>query len=418
MNKTTDKTRREFLKTAAATGAVLSTGLSIARSAHAAGSDVVKLALVGCGGRGNGAANDALSARSDVKLMALGDLFPAKTQLAARVLKETHKDRADVADDMMFHGIDAYKEVIACGADVVMFATPPGFRPLHYAAAIAAGKNVFMEKPCCVDAPGYRQLMETNRLADEKGLKVAVGLQRRHSQRYNELIPEIHDGRLGKIIMMRCYWNGAHASGGYPGEPPKDGELDWQIRNWNHFCWLSGDHIVEQHIHNIDVCNWVMQDQHPIEANGMGGRQVRKKSNMYDHHFVEFTYEDNVKMYSQSRQMANCWDAVTEFVHGSQDMMELGSNGSDGYQQEHSDLVTAIKDGTKLNDGWHGANSTMTAILGRMATHSGQLVEWDEAIKSEERLMPEHFAMDGPPPITVREDGFYPVDLPGLYRPY
>ncbi len=420
MAEKAEPSRREFLKKAstASAGITLAAGLSIARTAHAAGSDVLKLALVGCGGRGTGAAFNALEARNDVKVVALADLFPERAKGAANHLKRQFGERADVSDDMLFGGFDAYEKAIAAGADVILLATPPGFRPQQYAAAIEAGKHVFMEKPCCVDAPGYRQLMEANKLADEKGLKVAVGLQRRHSSRYNELIPKLHAGDIGKILLMRCYWNGGHAAGGYGGEPPKEREMEWQIRNWNHFCWLSGDHIVEQHVHNIDVCNWVMKDEHPTEANGMGGRQVRKKSNMYDHHFVEFTYGDGTKMYSQCRQMANTWNAVAEYVHGDKGSMDLGSNGSDGYRQEHADLVAAVKDGITLNDGWHGANSTMTAILGRMATHSGKVVKWDEAVKSNERLGPDKLALDATPPVTVGPDGLYPVDVPGIYKPY
>jgi predicted dehydrogenase len=417
---TTENTesRRKFLKVSTAAGAALSVNLQVARTAHAAGSDTLKLALVGCGGRGTGAVGNALTARDDVQVTALADLFPEKTRYTARALKEQFGSRADVQEDMLFEGFEAYLRTLESDVDIVMLATPPGFRPLMYAAAVAAGKHVFMEKPCCVDAPGYRQLLETNQLADEKNLKVVVGLQRRHSQRYNDVVPRLQDGELGKLWMLRCYWNGAHAGGGYPGDPPREQELEWQIRNWNHFCWLSGDHIVEQHVHNIDVCNWVLRDQHPVEANGMGGRQVRLKSNMYDHHFVEFTYEDGTKMYSQARQMRGCWNAVTEYAHGERGMMELGTNGSDGYEQEHADLVSAIKNDTRLNDGWHGANSSMTAVLGRMATHSGQVVKWDEAVASDEKLTPSLTALADQAPITVGPNGLYPVDQPGLYQPY
>lgn len=418
MNQDRQTSRRTFLKASAVTGAALSANLDIARSAHAAGSDVLKLALVGCGGRGTGAVSQALQAREDVRIVALADLFLEKAQRAAANLKGQHPDRVDVPGEMMFDGFDAYQKAIGCGADIIMLGTPPAFRPPHYAAAIKAGKHVFMEKPCCVDAPGYRQLMETNQLADEKGLKVAVGLQRRHSQRYNDLIGRLHDGAVGRIMFLRCYWNGAHAASGYRGEPPQGRELEWQIRNWNHFCWLSGDHIVEQHVHNIDVCNWIMKDAHPVEANGMGGREVRKRSNMYDHHFVEFTYDNDVKMYSQCRQIAGCWDAVTEFAHGDRGVMELGGNGNDGYVNEHGDLAKAIQEDAKLNDGWHGANSTMTAILGRMATHSGVVVKWEEAVKSDEKLGPDRLALDDRPPLTRGEDGLYPVDVPGVYKPY
>lgn len=418
MSPTKGTSRRLFLKSSAAAGAAVAASLNVARSAHAAGSDMLKLGLVGCGGRGKGAAGNALSARKDVELVALADLFPEQLQLAVKQLKPSLGERLNVSDDMMFSGFDAYQKLIDSGVDVVMLATPPGFRPLHYAAAIAAGKHVFMEKPLAVDAPGYRSLMDTNKMADEKGLNVAVGLQRRHSKRYGELIPQIHDGLVGNLTLLRVYWNGAHAAGGYRGGPPRDGELEWQLKNWNHFCWLSGDHIVEQHIHNIDVGNWLMQDQHPVEANGMGGRQVRIKSNMYDHHFVEFTYADGTKMYSQARQIAGCWNYITEFAHGVKDTVELGSNGSDGYVKEHADLVAAIKNGTKLNDGWHGANSTMTAILGRMATHSGVVVKWDEAVKSEQTLAPEIDQWSDKPPLTANEEGLYPVQLPGTYKPY
>ncbi len=356
-----------------------------------------------------------------MQLVALADIFGEQVEKAAERLKASHADRATVGKDMMFSGVDAYKQAIACGADVIMLATPPGFRPDQYLAAIQAGKHVFMEKPLCVDAPGYRTLMKANQMADDNGLKVAVGLQRRHSQHYTGNIARLHDGELGDMILLRAYWNGSFASQGYDGAPPKQGEMEWQIRNWNHFNWLSGDHIVEQHVHNIDVCNWIMKDQHPVEANGMGARQVRMKSGMYDHHFVEFTYADGTKMYSQCRQMPNCWPEVNEYAHGTKGSKELGGqvgkNGNDGYQQEHADLVMAIRNGTKLNDGWHGANSTMTAVMGRMATHSGGLIKWDDAVKSDEKLGPDNFTLDGDPPITVAQNGLYPVDIPGIYDP-
>jgi predicted dehydrogenase len=321
----------------------------------------------------------------------------------------------------MFAGADAYKQAIDCGADVILLATPPGFRPEHYITAIQAGKHVFMEKPVCVDAPGYRTVMKANQMADDNGLKVAVGLQRRHSKHYTGNIAKIHNGELGDLVLLRCYWNGSFQAVGYPGQPPKEGEMEWQLRNWNHLNWLSGDHIVEQHVHNVDVCNWVMKDQHPVEANGMGARQVRLNSNMYDHHFVEYTYEGGAKMYSQARQMRNCWDNVNEFAHGTKGSMELGGrvgqNGNDGYTQEHADLFDAIRNGTKQNDGWHSANSTMTAVMGRMATHSGAVVKWEDAVKSDEKLGPDKFSLDGEPPITVGKDGLYPVDIPGIYKP-
>jgi predicted dehydrogenase len=419
MNRS-DQSRRQFLKTTAAAGAAMTVSLDVARSAHAAGSDVLKLALIGCGGRGTGAVVQALNARKDVQLFALADIFPEQVEGAAKRIKEMHGDRVNVDQDRMFVGADAYKDAIACGADVIQLATPPGFRPEHYLAAIDAGKHVFMEKPVCVDAPGYRTVMKANQIADDNGLKVAVGLQRRHSKYYTGNIAKLHDGQLGDIVLLRAYWNGNFGWQGYNGKPPEEGEMEWQVRNWNHFNWISGDHIVEQHVHNIDVCNWIMKDQHPVEANGMGSRLVRKNSEMYDHHFVEFTYADETKMYSQCRQMPNCWPEVNEYARGTKGSMELGgrvgNNGNDGYTQEHADLFDAIRNGTGQNDGWHAANSTMTAVLGRMATHSGAVVKWDDAVKSDEKLGPDKFSLDAEPPVTVGPDGLYAVDIPGVYK--
>ncbi|MBM4089123.1 MAG: twin-arginine translocation signal domain-containing protein [Planctomycetes bacterium] len=418
MNASSRNSRRTFLKMAAMSGAALGTGLAVPRSVHAAGSDLLTVGLIGCGGRGAGAAGNALAGRKETKLIAMGDLFRDQAVRMAGTLKAQFNDRVDVPEERIFDGFDAYTKVIACNPDIILLGAPPGFRPLHYMAAVQARKHVFMEKPCCVDAPGYRLVMKANQMADDNGLKVTVGLQRRHSKSYNDAIPKLQEGAIGKILFLRCYWNGEHAHGGYGGEPPKQRELEWQIKNWNHFCWLSGDHIVEQHVHNIDVCNWILKDAHPTEANGMGGREVRKKSNMYDHHFVEFTYADGTKMYSQCRQIGGCWNPVTEFAHGTTGSMELGGNGNDGYEKEHVNLVAAIKSGAKLNDGWHGANSTMTAVLGRMATHSGQVVLWDKAVQSEESLAPEYSSLDAKPPVTVGPDGLYPVDVPGVYKPY
>jgi len=414
--------RRKFLMktTSAAAGAAFLSGLNIARSARAGGSDELKIALIGCGGRGAGAVRDCLSSCQNVKLFALADAFEDNAKRCLTQLQKIEEiaPKIDVSPERIFVGFGAYRQVIEAGVDIVFLATPPGFRPIHYAAAIEAGKHVFMEKPCCVDAPGYRSLLVTNKLADEKGLKVVVGLQRRYSQEFLDKVREIQDGALGKIHLMRAYWNQGPIW--IRQRQPGQSEMEYQMRNWYHFVWLCGDHIVEQHVHNLDVCNWV-KGAHPVEANGMGGCHARNNrgiGQIYDNHFVEFTYEDGTKLYSQCRQQPNTWNCVTQFIHGTQGMRELPGNGSDGYAQEHVALIRAIREGTKLNDGWHAADSSFTGVLGRMATYSGKIVRWDEAVERGPSEMPQRFAFDADPPVMPDKDGNYPMPIPGVYRPY
>jgi predicted dehydrogenase len=414
--------RRDFLKgsTAAAAGLALAGGLSFARSAHAAGGDELKVGLIGCGGRGTGAAAQCLGSCENVKLVAIADAFEnnAKDSLANLLKDDSIKAKIDVPAERVFVGFDGYQKVIDAGIDVVLIATPPGFRPIHYAAAVKANKHVFMEKPCCVDAPGFRSLMETNKLADEKSLKVSVGLQRRHSKEYIQPVKAIQDGSLGDITLFRAYWNGGPIW--VRNRQPGQSEMEYQMRNWYHFVWLCGDHIVEQHVHNLDICNWVKGD-HPVKANGMGSCHCRDNRNIgqiYDNHFVEFTYKDGTKLYSQCRQQPNTWSAVTQFIHGTKGVKEFPGNGSDGYTQEHVDLINAIRKNEKLNDGWHAATSTFTAVLGRMATYSGIEVNWDDAVAKGPDEMPKKFAFDANPPAMPDTNGNYPVAVPGVYKPY
>jgi myo-inositol 2-dehydrogenase / D-chiro-inositol 1-dehydrogenase len=422
MNEVKQANRRSFLKgtTVAAAGIALAGGLDLSRAAYAAGSDELKVALIGCGGRGTGAASDCLSSCKNVKLIAMADAIAdnAKESLANLKKDEDIRGKIDVPEDRIFAGFDAYHKAIAAGPDVVLLATPPGFRPIHYAAAVAAGKHVFMEKPCCIDAPGFLSLMETNKRADEKGLKVSVGLQRRHSKEFLGKIKRIHDGELGELTTMRAYWNGGPIW--VRERQAGKTEMEYQLNNWYHFVWLCGDHILEQHVHNIDVINWAKND-HPVTANGMGSchcRNNRGIGQIYDNHFVEFTYKDGSKLFSQCRQQPNTWSSVTQFVRGTKGEKELPGNGSDGYRQEHVDLVNAIRKGAKLNDGWHGATSSMTGVLGRMATYSGQEVNWDEAVKKGPNEMPKKFAFDADPPAMPDKDGNYPMPIPGVYKPY
>ena len=423
------RSRRRFLKesSAIAAGTALAGGLnlSLARSAHAQGGDELKIALIGCGGRGNGAATNNLNACENTKIVAVADAFQGKAEAAAK--------RFEVSPEKTFWGLDAYKKAIDAGVDMVIIATPPGFRPLQYSAAIEAGKHVFMEKPCCVDAPGYRKLVEANKMADEKGLKVGVGLQRRHNKGYVNGIKKIHDGKYGDLICLQAYWNGG-------GIWYRKGQDDWtemqkQVNNWYHFVWLSGDNICEQHVHNLDVCNWA-KDAHPVEANGMGGSKMRQMqaggpTQLFDHHFVEFTYPDGMKMYSQCRHVRGCFNRVAEYAFGSKGNGGMTDDGDatdrggvpfkfGDYDQEHYALVEAIRNGTPFNEGHYGATSSFTAVLGRMATYSGNIVKWDEAVEKGKDLAPgiENYTMETEAPVQPDADGEYPIAYPGIYNPF
>jgi myo-inositol 2-dehydrogenase / D-chiro-inositol 1-dehydrogenase len=415
--------RRDFMKdtSAIAAGMALAGGLNFARTSHAAGNDELKVCLIGCGGRGMGAAMDCLSSSENIKIVAVADAFEDKATDAAKKLAENFPKQSDVPKERTFVGFDAYQKAIDSGVDLVIMAPPPGFRPLHYAAAIKAGKHVFMEKPCCVDAPGFRSLMETNKLADEKGLKVGVGLQRRHQKNYQTSIKKIQDGDYGDITLLRAYWNGGPIW--IRNRIAGQSEMQYQMWNWYHFVWLSGDHITEQHVHNLDVCNWA-KDAHPVQANGMGSCHCRNNKGVgqiYDNHFVEFTYPDGTKMYSQCRQQPNTWSAVCEAIHGTKGVWESEKMGRTArevspYRQEHIDLIAAIKKNEKYNEGWFGATSSMTAVLGRMATYSGQTVTWDDAVANGPNEMPAKYAFDANPPAMPDKDGNYPMPIPGQYK--
>ncbi len=412
--------RREFLKTSslAVVGTGLAGGLSVARSAHAAGDDTIKIGLVGCGGRGSGAASQALHVQGNVKLVAMGDAFEDRLHFSLSNLQKEDglSPKIDVPKERQFVGFDAYKKVLEAGIDLIILATPPGFRPIHFAAAVEAGKHVFMEKPVAVDAPGVRAVLAATAEAKKKNLAVGVGLQRRHQKNYLETIKRLQDGAIGDIVCTRVYWNGA----GVWVKPRKEGQTDmeYQMRNWYYFNWLCGDHIVEQHIHNLDVGNW-LKGATPIKAEGMGGRQVRtgkEFGEIYDHHAVEFEYADGSRMFSYCRHIPGCWDSVTEHAHGSKGTADIsGSRIESGsgdkwryrgdnpnpYQVEHDDLFASIRSGNPINEGEHGATSSMTAILGRMCTYSGKMITWDEAINSQINLGPKHYAFDAAPPTPM-----------------
>ena len=400
--------RRSFLRTTAI--ASLGAGLSASLPASSLGRnsrlDELRIGLIGCGGRGTGAAAQALSTAGPVRLVAMADVFADHLDGALGSLME-NKDlaaRIDVPKERRFSGFDAYRGVLQADVDVVVIATPPHFRPQHFSEAIAAGKHVFFEKPVAVDAPGVRKVIAAAEVAQQKQLSVVSGLQRHHQYGYLESMKRIHGGELGKIQYARCAWN--MGALWHRGRDEKWSDMEWQMRNWLYFTWLSGDHIVEQHVHNIDVINWALQG-HPLRARGMGGRQVRtdaKWGNIFDHHAVTFDYAGGVQCFSECRQIPGCDNDVSEHVFGADGACHMDSGNwriegkqawkyegeqNDPYQTEHDDLFASIRAGKPLNEGRMVAESTMSAILGRMATYTGKTVEWEAALASNETWGPE-----------------------------
>lgn len=423
--------RRDFVKSTAA-AATIST-LELGNVAHSAGIDEIKLALIGCGGRGTGAAFDALGNRthSQIKLIAMADAFPEPLERAHQNLQDQFHNRVDVPPDRRFVGLDAYEKAIAAGADIVMLCTPPGFRPIHLAAAVKAGKHVFLEKPVAVDAPGYRTVKSANAEAKKKGLYIAVGHHLRHARNHMEVVRQIHDGLIGDLLFTRAYFN----TQGIWNRPRLAGmtEMQYQVNNWYHFVWLSGDHNVEQHVHGIDACNWIANAV-PVQATGIGGRQVRAEpgiGEIFDHHCVQYTYGDGSYSFSECRQQPGTWSNFSHHAHGTKGFVSFDGNdavvvhlkgaepkrlkpGRDGHQTEWDDLIAAVIANRPYNELDAAADSTMTAILGRMATYSGKLVTWDEALKSNLAYAPERIAWDAAPRSKPGPDGIYPCATPGI----
>ena len=421
-------TRRQFISTTSA-AAIAAATHTFAVPKH----DEIKIALIGCGGRGTGACNQNLNTDKGLRLIAMADIARERLEKSLLSLKKLHPEQVDVPTANQFIGFDAYKEAIAF-ADLVLIASPQGFHPYHLAEAVRQGKHVFVEKPLAVDASGVRRVLAAAEEAKKKNLKIGVGLQRHHQPAYQETVKRIHEGAVGDIISMTCYWLGNSRAG--VERLPGEGELQYQLRNWYYFTWLSGDFIVDQHIHNIDIMNWI-KCGHPLRAQGMGGRQVRDDRRLhgqiFDHHFVEYEYADGAKLFSQCRQgQPGTHQQVSEHVVGTKGRADLnvqsrlfritGPNewelrlkqGEDGHQLEHFPLVAAIRNDTPHNELEIATMSTMTAIMGRMATYSGKLIEWDEAIDSKLQLMPENVTWDMAPPVMPDAEGNYPIAMPGM----
>jgi len=432
--KNYETSRRSFVQeTALATSGLLTVPLSVEAMANVYGAKKLKLALIGCGGRGSGAAVQALTADENVELVAMADAFADRIEKSLNGIKDHFdgKKKIEVKEKNRFVGFDAYKKAIDL-ADVVILTTPPGFRPYHFEYAIANDKHVFMEKPVATDPVGIRKVLATAKIAKAKKLNVVVGLQRHYQTKYIDIKQRIDQGAIGKIRSGQVYWNDAGVW--VKKRQAGQSELEYQMRNWYYFNWLCGDHILEQHIHNIDVANWFIGD-YPVSAQGMGGRQVRNGKDhgeIFDHHFVEFTYASGAVISSQCRHIPGTMRRVDEVFQGTQGSVEIGKGlitdlegnskykyprkwgeDSNPYQVEHDRLFASIRNGGVIADAENGAMSTLTAILGRMATYTGKKITLEEALNSELHLMPETVTWDSTPPSVPDSGGNYPIPTPG-----
>jgi predicted dehydrogenase len=435
--------RRDFVKQSSLlAGGMLTLPLMGNANFFSGSDDVIKVALIGCGGRGTGAAVQALLTKQNVKLVAMADAFRDRLDDCYKALntedlsewigvKGNVKARIDVPEERKFVGFDAYQKAIPL-ADVIILTTPPGFRPIHFEACIQQNKHVFMEKPVATDPAGIKRVLDAAELAKQKKLNVVVGLQRHYQNSYRELYK--NKKLIGDITSAQAWWNN---DGVWVNKRQyHQTEMEYQLRNWYYFVWLCGDHIVEQHIHNMDVINW-FKGSYPVKAQGMGGRQVRKGKEygeIFDHHYVEFHYADGSILNSQCRHIPGTLSKVDELLVGTKGVIKCGdamiqdlkgktlfqydkTKENNPYQTEHDELFEAIAKGEyKFADAENGAKSTMTAILGRMATYSGQVVEWDKAINSGISLAPTRFDWNANPPIMPNEEGYYAAATPGVTK--
>jgi predicted dehydrogenase len=394
--------RRDFLKTAAL--ATAATAVPFIRTGEAAG-DTIKVGVIGCGGRGTGAAHNALDADSAVKIIALADSFEDRAKDAQRSLNRRGQN---IPDDMVFLGLDAYRKVLATDADYVILATPPGWRPEHFEAAVNAKKHIFTEKPVATDVVGIRRFMDAGKKSEAMKLSVCAGTQRRHQKPYIETIKKIRDGALGEVRACRAYWCGGPVIHNRRREPGWS-DMVFQLRNWYSFCWICGDNIVEQHVHNLDVINWVM-GTHPAEVFASGGRAWKPRDNpllgnIWDTFSCDYVYPNGVHMLSMSRHWNRSDGDVSEHVVGTEkesncaDMGEPG-RGLDPYVQEHKDLVASIRgDGRYYNEAIQVAESVMTAIMGRESAYTGKKLRWDEFMQVGLELVPKNPTLDMELPV-------------------
>jgi predicted dehydrogenase len=443
--------RREFLQrsSGALLGAALAGGLA-ARS-YAGEDNTIKIALVGCGGRGTGAASEALSTQGPTRLVAMADFFQNRLNSSLQGLSGGHAKQMDVPPERRFVGLDAYKKAIDAIAPggVAVLATPPGFRPIHVEYAVAKGCNVFMEKSFAVDAPGIRRVLKAGEEAKKKNLKIAGGLMSRHYKPLEECIEQIHNGLIGDVITAWAYRE--HGSVGFAPKPAGMSELANQIRNYSNYTWVNGSFLLDWLIHNIDVCCWV-KNAWPVSAQGQGGRQVRTAPDqLFDHYAVEYSFPDGTRLFAQGRHMDGTWGFFGDVIHGAKGSAVLGEGvsqprifkgykppsawkafaqasetpiwqykgpGCNQYQVEHDLLFAAIREDKPYNEAERCAKAAMTGILGRMACESGKEITWDEAMASDLQLAPglDNLTMDSPAPVMPDAQGKFPVAMPGFTK--
>lgn len=432
-------TRREFLKTSAKAAAGAALVSAIAMRAYAAENNTIKIALVGCGGRGGGAVAQALSTKGPTKLWAMADFFGHRVQNTLNNLKPQFAKQMDVPPDRQFTGLNAFKQAIDSldKGDVVLLATPPAFRPIHLEYAMAKGVHVFMEKSFAVDAPGIRRVLKAGEEASRKNLKIAAGLMSRHYLPLEEAVRNIHDGAIGEVIT--CWANRMHGPVGFKPRTSGMSELAHQINNYSNFTWLNGSFIVDWLIHNIDICCWI-KNGWPMSVQGIGGRQVRTDPDqLFDHYTAEYTFADGTKMLAQGRHITNCYDFFGDVIQGAKGCAILGEGQlkprlfkghkpasanllwqytgapCDQYQREHDLFFEAIRNDQPYNETERSAKSCLTAIMGRMACESGQMISWDDAFASNLELAPglENYTNDSNPPVMPDANGKYSIAMPG-----
>ena len=416
--KTGGVSRRYFIKALAAVG--MAAFLPGKERLFAAGSDKIRVGMIGCGDHGTNDAISCVNSSANVEIVAMGDLFKDRLESSLARLKDEVADKVKVTEETCFLGFDAYKKVIACDVDMVMLLTPPHFRPEHLAAAIEAGKHVFMEKPAAVDPFGVRSIIASSELAEKKGLSIVAGTQRRHEAHYIEIIKRIHNGDIGQIVAAQGYWLWGESDWHLNKRQPGWSDMEWQIRSWPYFTWLSGDHIVEQHVHNLDVINWAM-GSHPVKCLGMGGREVRtgpEYGNVFDHFAVEYEYPDGVRVMSMASQINGTTNRESERIVGTRGVA-LGHGVIEGqnpykyegeshnpYVREQADLIASIRRGSPINEGKNVAESTMTAIMGRMSAYTGRALKWDWVMNASKLDL-------SPPKYELGDLPVKPVAVPG-----
>lgn len=442
LSSLSDPSRRAFLKRSGGALAGTAWAHAVAVRSYAAEDNTIPIALVGCGGRGTGAAANALSTTGPTRLVAMADAFDFRLEGSLQSLAANHAAQVDVPPEHRYAGLDAYRKAIdAVGAGgVVLLATPPAFRPAHFEYAVEKGVHVFMEKSFAVDGPGVRRVLRAGQEAARKNLKVAGGLMSRHSPPLQETVRQIHDGVIGDVIT--CWAYREHGPVGFKARREGSNELQHQIHNYSNFTWLNGSFLLDWLIHNLDVCCWV-KDAWPVSAQGQGGRQERTQADqLFDHYAVEYSFPDGTRLCAQGRHMVNCWGFFGDVIHGATGCAVLGEGVSNPriyrghrphkdhllfasdaprtspYQVEHDVLFDAIRTNKNHNEAERCAYAALTGILGRMAAESGQEITWEQALNSDLELAPglDGFTLDAEPPVQPDAEGRYPVARPGYSK--